>query len=130
MAFFPRLAYTKPININSRVCAKNKCSCVYLIIKNICASALNIKSSFRWLQKTVCHKMYGQKTSKSKQRVVATLNQCFCHVGRLTCFADPLKISLKGLGKVLPHSQFPKGFPPFHTGPLVAKLPESKNKYL
>ena len=123
MALFPKLTYTKPININSRVSAKNKCSCDYLIIKNICASTLKIKSCFYWLQKMVCQKMYGQKTSKSKQVVVATLKKGFCLVARLTCFADPLKISLKSLREVLPHSQFPKGFPPFHTGSLVAKLP-------
>ena len=41
-----------------------------------------------------------------------------------TCFRNPLKVSLKGAGKVLAHAQFTKRFSPLHTRSFVTELSE------
>ena len=41
---------------------------------------------------------------------------------QLTCFADPLEVSLKGFGEVFSHSKFSKRFPSLHSRSFIAEL--------
>ena len=43
----------------------------------------------------------------------------------LTCFTNPLKISLKGFTEVFSHPEFSEGFSSFHSGSLIAKFPKN-----
>ena len=40
----------------------------------------------------------------------------------ITCFADPLEVSLKGFGEVFSHSKFSKRFPSLHSRSFIAEL--------